>query len=382
MKKTCRLRHGLAGAVLAAAFLGAGMAPAEARTKLAALPEREAVTIRLDNPEATLVEEERVLALREGDNLVDFSWRGVQIDPDSIRLAMLGKPGAATLLSVAYPPQEAALVWKIHARAAGEEKVRISYLLSRIDRLITYRAVASREEKTLDLEGFLVVRNFSGEDFPAADICLQEGRPYAGRVGHEETRQVSFLAARNIPVRKTFTWDAATLPWEPKRLNVNVGIPVHYEIENGKAAGLGKAVLWGGKVRVFQDDGRGGTLFLGEDRVSSTPVAETMRVHIGESRDVAVTQVKTRERAFNHRPSKFKAALYDQEEVLEARVENFKDQAVTVDLVQHIPGEWKMLEASLPYERKNAETVVFAVPVAGKGSRTLSFRYERYNIRP
>ena len=88
---------------------------AEARTKLVALPDREAVTIRFDNPAATLVEEERVLTLQEGENLVDFSWRGVQIDPDSIRLAIMTHPEKVTLLSVSYPPGEAALVWRIHS---------------------------------------------------------------------------------------------------------------------------------------------------------------------------------------------------------------------------------------------------------------------------
>jgi len=37
-----------------------------ARIKLVALPERGATVIRLDNPQATLIEEERVLTLQKG----------------------------------------------------------------------------------------------------------------------------------------------------------------------------------------------------------------------------------------------------------------------------------------------------------------------------
>jgi len=55
-------------------------AAAQARIKLVALPERAATVIRLDNPNATLIEEERVLTLQKGLNKVDFSWKGVQID--------------------------------------------------------------------------------------------------------------------------------------------------------------------------------------------------------------------------------------------------------------------------------------------------------------
>ncbi len=83
---------------------------ARARTKLVALPERDATIIRLDNPAATLIEEERVLTLQKGLNKVDFSWKAVSIDADSIRLTVLDHPEEVKLLNVSYPPGEAALV--------------------------------------------------------------------------------------------------------------------------------------------------------------------------------------------------------------------------------------------------------------------------------
>jgi len=354
---------------------------AQARTKLVALPDREAVTIRFDNPAATLVEEERVLTLQEGENLVDFSWRGVQIDPDSIRLALLTHPKKVTLLSVSYPPGEAALVWRIHSEGAWEEKVRITYLLSYIDRLITYKGVASKDEKVLDLEAFLVLRNFSGEDFEDARVILGQGDPFTGQTGHEETRQIHFLTASGVPIRKTFTWDAASRPWEPKRLETDVGIPVHYIIVNETKTGLGEDHLWNGKVRIFQDDGQSGTIFLGEDQVGITPVGEEMRIYIGDSRDVSVTQVKTKDQRTNPRPSRHKIVLYDTEEEIRTEVENFKDTDVTIDLIQHIPGEWKMKKTSMEYERKDANTLIYSVKVPAKSTKKLSFNYNRLNVR-
>ncbi|MHC4464015.1 MAG: hypothetical protein ACYS30_21680, partial [Planctomycetota bacterium] len=119
-------------------------ATSQGRIKLVALPERAATVIRLDNPRATLIEEERVLTLQQGLNKVDFSWKGVSIDADSIRLQALDhpEPEKVTLLSVSYPPNEAALVWDISTDNNYVERVRISYLLSNIDRLITYKALA------------------------------------------------------------------------------------------------------------------------------------------------------------------------------------------------------------------------------------------------
>ncbi len=367
--------------ILAMVAIFALSASAQARTKLVALPDREAVTIRFDNPAATLVEEERVLALQEGENLVDFSWRGVQIDPDSIRLSIMTHPERVTLLSVSYPPGEAALVWRIHSEGAWEEKVRISYLLSYIDRLITYKGVASKDETTMDIGAFLVLRNFSGEDFEGAKVVLGQGEPFTGQTAHEETRQIHFLTIKKVPIRKTFTWDSAVKPWEPKRLETDVGIPVHYIIENTGESGLGRDHLWDGKVRVFQDDGQGGTIFLGEDRVGITPAGGEMRVYIGDSRDVSVTQVKTREHRINPRPSKNRVVLYDTDEEIRTEVQNFKDSPVTVDLIQHIPGEWMMKGSSMDYEKEDANTLVYRVSVQPRGRKELSFNYNRRNVR-
>jgi len=85
----------------------------QARIKLVALPERADTVIRLDNPRWTLIEEERVLTLQKGLNKVDFSWKSVSIDSDSIRLKPLDHPDPNNVLlrSVSYPPGEAALVW-------------------------------------------------------------------------------------------------------------------------------------------------------------------------------------------------------------------------------------------------------------------------------
>ncbi len=55
--------------LLAALFTGPVV---QARTKLVALPQRDATVIRLDNPAATLIEEERILTLQKGLNKVDF----------------------------------------------------------------------------------------------------------------------------------------------------------------------------------------------------------------------------------------------------------------------------------------------------------------------
>ena len=67
--------------------------PASARVKLITLPVRERVEIQLDNPNATLVEEERIVPLVKGENQVDFSWANTQIDPNTIVFRVVGPAG-------------------------------------------------------------------------------------------------------------------------------------------------------------------------------------------------------------------------------------------------------------------------------------------------
>src|ERR1051326_7189803 len=98
----------------------------QARVKLVALPERARVVVSLDNPVATLVEEERLITLQKGVNKVDFSWRGVNIDASSIQVRMLSHADTVSVLNTSYPPNENALIWEINSPAAQEERVRIS----------------------------------------------------------------------------------------------------------------------------------------------------------------------------------------------------------------------------------------------------------------
>jgi len=359
------------------------------RIKLVALPERAATVIRLDNPQATLIEEERVLTLQEGLNKVDFSWKGVSIDSDSIRLRALDHPDKVTLLSVSYPPNEAALVWDISSDSDYAETVRISYLLSNIDRLITYKAVADKAETFVDLKSYLVLRNFSGEDFEKARVLLDYGEAFEQGIAHEETKQMLFLKAPKVPITKVWKFDAAKLPWDPEKLeNQNVGIPVSYRIANNEKSNLGEFALWGGKARLFQDDGHESTIFLGEDVTGLVPVAEKMELYIGDSRDIVVTQRKMQDsRVVTHKNNRGEAVLYDTNEQITAKIENFKDSAAMLTMIQHIPGQWDMESCNMKYEKKDANTLEFEIQLPartedGPAVKELTMNYHRRHLRP
>lgn len=356
--------------------------PAQARIKLAALPERAETVVRLDNPQFTLIEEERTLTLQKGLNKVDFAWNGVSIDADSIRVEFLSHPNDVKLLNVNFPPNENALVWEISSAEAGEEQIRVSYLLSQIDRLVTYKVLSDTEEKEGDLRSFLILRNFSGEDFDKARIVLDYGEQYQQGIRHEETKQLAFLNAPKLPIKKVWKWDSTLQVWDPQTVADNVGIPVSYKLANKTESGLGKNALWGGKVRVYQRDRQQSEILLGEDSSSLVPVGEDMEIYIGDSRDVVVTQRKMVDQRINLRKNNWNhVVLFDNEEIIEAKIENFKDAPAVLTMVQHIPDEWEMQNSNLAFTVKDANTIEYEIELAPKETKDLKLHYIRKNLR-
>jgi hypothetical protein len=370
---------------------------AQARVKLVALPERARVVVSLSHPDQTLVEEERLLTLQKGVNKVDFSWRGVNIDPTSIQVKMLSHPDKVLVLNTSYPPNENALIWEVASPAAQEERVRISYLLGGLSREVVYRAVAEPNEQALTLRNYLRLRNDSGEDLTEAEISIGYGADFKKTIAHEEILEMLSERIELLPMRKVLTWDAASLPWDPEYQNQTVGIPMSYVMTNSVPK-LGTHTILPGKARIFiktkeqpadpkaKATGEG-VAFTGEDWVQLTPVDREIKLYIGQSRDVKVTQRKTRDNRTNMRRNNAnQVVLWDTDEEIKIEIENFKKEDVNLTIVEHIPGYWKMAESSHKYEKKDAYTIEYNLTLPketfGKEKKTIvTLNYNRLNVQ-
>jgi hypothetical protein len=371
---------------------------AQARVKLVALPERARVVVSLNNPDATLVEEERLITLQKGVNKVDFSWRGVNIDSTSIQVRPLTHPDNVVVLNTSYPPNENALIWEMSSAAAQEERVRISYLLSGLGRDIAYKAVAEPDEKAMTLRNYLRLRNDSGEDLTEAEISIGYGANFKKTIAHEEVLEMLSERIDALPIQKLLTWDAATLPWDPEYEKKTVGIPLSYLIKNDKASKLGTHTLLPGKVRIFiktkeQAEKAGekpgeGVAFTGEDWATLTPADRELKLYIGQSRDVKVTQRKTKDDKTNIRRNNGNSiVLHDTDEIYKIEIENFKKTPVDLVVVEHIPGYWKMAENSHPAQFKKKDAFTFeyhlTLPAESSGNKktTVTFNINRINVQ-
>jgi hypothetical protein len=364
--------------------LALGPAPpqASARVKLITLPVRQRVVLQLDHAHLTLVEEERIVPLVKGENQVDFSWANTSIDPNTILFRVLGpaddQPMQVNVLNVSYPPNENALVWKVSSSASGSARVRISYLLGNLSKTFNYRAVAAHDEKTLELRQYIRVRNLANEQFNSAMIWAGFGETFLKPIGVNETKEMLMARYPKVPVTKTYTCNPAEFGYIDRPKD-KLRVPMHYVLTNDKAHSLGAAPLEFGKVRIFQDDGKGTTAFLGEDWGKYTPLDDRMKLYLGVAQDIAVK--RTIEKNNRHRVA---GDLYRREVVVKYEIENFKDVPVTLTVAESLPHlrnevmgetnrpvEWTLGDEHTlgkpDPEDSDAEQAVFHVDLPAKG---------------
>ncbi len=365
------------GIVVVCAALAALAPAASARIKLATLPVRQRVEIQLENENATLVEEERVVTLLKGTNHIDFSWSNTFVDKQTILFRPLVPVGDVEVIHSAYPPNENALVWEVFAKNAGAVRVRISYLVGNLRRTFSYRATAEADESTLVLRNYMRVWNFSGEEFGLSGVWAGFGLAFQDKeIGLQESKEVLIAKFAEVPITKKFLFNWRTgqpVPDEPNQRYVTM----HYVLKNDEAHKLGQFPLPYGKVRIFLKDGKGGEAFTGEDWGKFTPIDDEMKLYLGLARDVKVERtVKKNER------QKIHGNLYNQEVIVQYKMQNFKKDPALLDIEEDMnqlrnefcgqkdhEAQWELLAETTDkakVERKSAQNVEIHVGLAAR----------------
>lgn len=337
-------------------------------------------------PFLTLVQEKRVLTLSKGINQVDFSWQQVSIDPAAIILIPLADDADTRLLSISYPPGENALIGEVHSSRDQTVTMVISYLLNGIDHLVVHEAVADAGDTRMDLTSFLVLRNFSGETFDPALIFPDQG--LSGQVNgiiaisrQGETKRIMMSEKKGIPLVKHYTWDARSMVHATEPGGPTPAIPTGYRIENTGETNLGKSAIPAGKTRVFRKTQADSTIFSGETRLPHVAVGETAELTIGETRDILVTRQVMESRKTNiQKNKKGRVQVWDELRHHRLTLENFKDETVSLTLVDTIPGQWVPVDMGHPYELRDHQTLEFKIQLAAGEKKTISLEYLVKNL--
>ena len=367
-----------------ALFIGLGSLgitrPVAGDVKLITLPPRERVEIQLDHGKLTLVEEERIVPLAAGVNDVVFAWTNTYIDPNSIQMRCLTDSERVKVLSVEYPPGQNALIWKVAAPEAGSVRIRISYIIGQLDKSYAYRAIAANDEKTLTLWQYIQLHNNSNEAFGTSGMWPGFGERIERPIGINETKRLLIKRFDDVPIVKSYTADLVSygyLDAGKKQLR----IPMHYVLTNNKANRLGEFPLVFGKARIFQDDGRGTVAFLGEDWLPFTPRDDEAALYLGVTKDIVVKRTIERKNQ-----KRVRGQLYEYDVIVKFEIENFKNQAVTLDIVEHLtalrneirgnsgrPVEWELggegtLTKAYDREKSTSDRAVFHIVLPAMGA--------------
>lgn len=303
------------------------------------------------------------------------------------------------------------LTMLVESKSSDPQPVVLSYLTRGLSWQADYVAELGEDDTTLDLNGWVTLKNESGATYENARLKLvtgdvnrvQERRPqpvmrsvaFSGvgssesmaeesmfeyhlytlarptTIKEKQSKQVALMQADNVQVKKEFILDGQDYYYSNKvgELGKKIKVGVFVELKNSKEAGIGQP-LPAGIMRVYKKDSSGSLQFVGEDRIDHTPENETVRLKLGDAFDVTADKKQTDFKKL----AGFSRYNYIYESAFEMVVKNAKEETVTVQVQEPVPGDWKIIEESAPHVKENANTAVWQIKVEPKSSTTLTWR--------
>jgi hypothetical protein len=301
------------------------------------------------------------------------------------------------------------LVWLLRNQTARSQRVEASYLTSGITWKADYVMVLNAADSLSDLTGWVTVDNRSGatygnaalklvagdvnraqeprRDLRALEMAAKAASPAAasrdfasegffeyhlytldGRttIKNNQTKQLSLLAASEVPTTKELIYYGAQ-DYYRNSYGVpisNQKVAVYLEVKNSKENRLGLP-LPKGKVRVYKADRSGSQQFIGEDWIDHTPKDEKVKIKMGNAFDLVGERTQKEFR-------KLGSGLYEVE--WEISLRNHKDAPQTVTVIEPVPGDWQVMSSSHQYEKIEAHTLKYQIPVPKDGATKVAYR--------
>jgi hypothetical protein len=306
-----------------------------------------------------------------------------------------GEPDAR--ISVAESSVEAGrpagVTLKLESDRAGNRTLTSRYLVGDVTWEASYALSLTPDEKRGRLEGWFVVDNRSGADFKPSRLRL-----LAGTLRVASAPPVPMVAMRQAAVAQEVAvstelsesriYDVESPPRLPtgrttlplaagadvaieKRYVVRtsywygameesqrVAVGVQYRVETKPLA----RALPAGVVRVYAE---GGTVFTGEDRIEHTPERSDIEIESSEAFDLTARRRQVSFQQLSQRET---------ESAYEVVITSRKKEPVTVLVREQFPGDWTVVESSVPARKSGAFTAEFAVPVPAGGETKLTYR--------
>lgn len=351
--------------------------------------------------------------------LLSFDHNQLVMAADGGGLEMIQRPNNVRNISFTSLPKglltRPTLVWQVAAQNPGKHLSQVTYQTTGLSWRADYNVVINADDTAMDLSGWVTMNNQSGATYTDAKIKLIAGdvrrvqppqvrqravfkaeamemdaaaappgfaqksffeyhmytlgRPTT--VKENQVKQIELLTAAEVPVLKRYVFEPGGRYWHRRygdkdEYKVNVFI----EFKNDKASNMGMP-LPKGKVRVYKrdDTGDGDLEFVGEDQIDHTPRDEELRLYIGDAFDlVGEKKVKKQEQGRRWRKQE-----------IELKLRNHKDTKATIRVREHLGhGNWKISNESHKFNKVDAKTVEFDIPVEPRGETVLTYTVD-YN---
>ena len=301
------------------------------------------------------------------------------------------------------------LVWLLRNQTPAAQRVEASYLTSGISWKSDYVMVVSADDRKSDLTGWVTIDNKSGATYANAALKLVAGdlnRARDGRrdakmmemaakmaatpqashdfaaegffeyhlysldgrttIKNQQTKQLTLMNATDVPITKHLVYYGAQ-DYYRNSYGVpisNQKVAVLLEIKNSAEHRLG-VPLPKGKVRVYKADSGGSQQFIGEDWIDHTPKDERVKIKLGQAFDVVGERTQKDWR-------KIGGGIWEVE--WEISLRNHKKQDQTVTVIEPVPGDWQVLHTTHKFDKPEAHTLKFQVPVPREGSAKIVYR--------
>ena len=329
--------------------------------------------------------------------------------PDRIET---GVPGRITYKNVPENLRDRpTLVINLNAAQSADDLLELSYLTGGLAWKADYVVELSKNDDKLDLNGWVTLTNTSGATYlnaklqlVAGDVnrvreemagVLQEGRVLKSTamaapkmaqeslfeyhlytldrpttIAENQTKQVALLNATGVAAIKEFMLRGADYYYQSSHGEIGQKLKVGVFVEfDNKGGNLG-IPLPKGVVRVYKKDNAGNAQFVGEDRIDHTPKNEKVRLKLGDAFDVTADKKQT---SFEKIAGTGRYN-YLLDAAFEMVLKNAKDEAVTIKVVEPIPGDWQMQSESHPHVKEASNTAVWRVTVPANGKTKLTYK--------
>lgn len=349
-------------------------------------------------------------------SLLSFDPSYVLIKADDGKVNMLSRENIKTLEFVKMPSDfktKPTLVWLLNSNKKSKEDIEVSYMANNFSWQADYVVTLDSQDKNLDINAWVSVTNNSGASYENAALKLMAGdvnlvaapQPPFAALGaranksllmedtasqfeeknffeyhiynlsrkadlkNNQTKQISLFNASSIKAEKVYSYDGAAYKWyfydNWRNQGSNKKVDVSVKFKNSKDNNLG-IPFPKGKIRIYKKEGDN-VEFVGEDEIDHTPKDEYIELNVGQAFDI-----KAERKIMNHQV----VATNIYRDSYEIKIKNHKDEPVKVLVKEKQWGDWKIIETTHDYVKKDKNTLEFLVNVDKNSSATLKYSAE------